>query len=389
MLPSVLLDAASSKVGPLLLTYMLHSVLWTAVLCLAQVCLRGSAALRNTLWKLALLGPCATALLPSEVYSWFAQEASADVKLSFALSAGSARDETTFLDGALTVALGLGMLRFVVLLTALRRRLERRVPARDPRLLAQVERLRARLCLPKLVLTESAEFRVPMVIGLRELCVPSTSLRSLSDHELAAVLAHELAHIERRDGLWFPLAAFLQSLLWIQPLNHIIVKRLRDSAELACDDRAVELTGEPRWLARALVHVAQRAARLEQVVLPASAHAARPLSLRVQRLLAAEPTTAQPRALGHQRVLVGLVACVVTVLCLRVRAVPTAAPPEERAKATDHAALQLQLEALLQRDEQLQRRFERSQTPELEQELRHVRAAAAWTEQRLVRRASP
>ncbi|MEO6603861.1 MAG: M56 family metallopeptidase, partial [Polyangiaceae bacterium] len=182
-------------------------------------------------------------------------------------------------------ASALGLLRFALALALLLRRLRGRYRVQDARLLLRLERIRARSRLGRLVLSQSNAVCSPLVIGLGEICVPVAILESLSDSEIDGVFAHELAHLERRDGIWFPLVSLVQSVLWLQPLNHWASSRFRDSAELACDDRAVELTGDPLGLARALVQVAAKslfAPRFAEA--PMMARSASALLPRVRRL---------------------------------------------------------------------------------------------------------
>jgi beta-lactamase regulating signal transducer with metallopeptidase domain len=84
------------------------------------------------------------------------------------------------------------------------RNLKRGASSADPELEDIVRRLKRRLRLSAPVrLCTSAAVRVPAVIGcLRPYIVlPVTALTGLSEAQIAAILAHELAHIRRRDYL--------------------------------------------------------------------------------------------------------------------------------------------------------------------------------------------
>jgi beta-lactamase regulating signal transducer with metallopeptidase domain len=194
------------------------------------------------------------------------------------------------------VAAALGLLRFVGSGLLLGLRLRGRRGVSDVRLLARLEVMRVRVGLPRIVLTESEKVGSPLVIGTREICVPCRSLTVLGDCEVDAVIAHELAHIERGDGIWFPVAGLAQSLLWLQPTNHWVGARFRQSAELACDDRAVEITGDGLGLARALVQLAASALFAPPfAMVPTMTRSGSSLLLRVRRL--ADPRGgAGPRA---------------------------------------------------------------------------------------------
>jgi beta-lactamase regulating signal transducer with metallopeptidase domain len=88
-------------------------------------------------------------------------------------------------------------------------------------------------------LSRCAAASTPLVLSAREICLPERAME-LDQDALEAVLAHELAHIERRDGFWLNCALVLQALLWFQPLNRKARAKLQESAELAADDRAVQ-----------------------------------------------------------------------------------------------------------------------------------------------------
>ena len=73
---------------------------------------------------------------------------------------------------------------------------------------------------------------------------------------LRAALAHELAHIARRDG-WIMAAALLNTAVyWFHPVAWLIRRRLRTLAEMACDDQAVRGGRDPERYAEALLAAA-------------------------------------------------------------------------------------------------------------------------------------
>ncbi|MGC9317247.1 MAG: M56 family metallopeptidase [Armatimonadota bacterium] len=88
---------------------------------------------------------------------------------------------------------------------------------------------------------------------LRPVTVLSTSLRArLSCRELRAVLAHERAHLRRRDNLARLLADAATTLLVIMPTVWYYRRRLRSALEEAADDAAVAMGTQPEELAGAL-----------------------------------------------------------------------------------------------------------------------------------------
>jgi len=57
-----------------------------------------------------------------------------------------------------------------------------------------------------------------------------------SDERLSAVLAHELAHVQRFDWAVQLAADVLRAVLWFNPLAWIVARQLRQESERACDD---------------------------------------------------------------------------------------------------------------------------------------------------------
>jgi len=422
---SLAFGAASSGAAVglgLVLGYALHAVLWGGVAALVLGLLRRpSASTRHLCWKLALFGPLASTL-GAELLARGADAPARELGVSlFAspLAPGSGAPPAVFAGGnagtvlgaAAACALALGALRLLRSLFSLRRGLRGRVPVRDARLLERFARLRVRARVGAVALTESERVCSPLALGLAEICLPSGALASLSDAELDAVFAHELAHLERRDGLWFPAAAVVQSLLWMQPLNHLVSAHYRRSAELACDDRAVALTRDPRALARALVNVAERAARMHPLLTPAMVRPAAELTRRVARLLAPEAARPVRAARGRRSAFVALGAFGVASVGIsvgvagalprgQVPALPgdgssrevVSAPPDAAsasARMLELAQHEPEVEAALASAEavasnELEGSPAAVRVLELRQELEHVRAERAFIEERYV-----
>ncbi|MEP7227882.1 MAG: M56 family metallopeptidase [Gemmatimonadales bacterium] len=90
----------------------------------------------------------------------------------------------------------------------------------------------------------------PLIYVARELAA------ELTPDELAAVLAHETAHVMRRDPLRLSLLRFLAcTLFWIPALRRL-ADDMADEAEILADDRASR--GRPLVLATAILTLAQR-----------------------------------------------------------------------------------------------------------------------------------
>lgn len=80
--------------------------------------------------------------------------------------------------------------------------------------------------------------------GIRKpvILLPYGATVRLSDEELAAILIHELVHLERRDNLVVLLQRILASLLWSYPPTWLIDRKLLEERERACDEEVLRLT---------------------------------------------------------------------------------------------------------------------------------------------------
>jgi len=187
-------------------------------------------------------------------------------------------------------------------------RLGDRLAVRDGQLLAELDLLSREAGLgrrPRLTCT--ARISSPIALGVGEICVPESALTELDEEQQRSMLAHELAHLARRDPLWLGLASVLERVLWIQPLNRIARRQITTSAEYLCDEWAVRRTGSGVALARCLAQVAEwiQASPLG-VPVAGMAEERSLLVARVEKLLAAR--SAAPRS---RRVLVVAAAGVV------------------------------------------------------------------------------
>ncbi len=105
-------------------------------------------------------------------------------------------------------------------------------------------------------LTTSPICPVPLALAGRQIVVPERFLQELDPEQQRAALAHEMAHVARRDPEWRIAVEVLERALFFQPLNRLARARLCDSAEFLCDEWAVQHTQSPLALARCLSVVA-------------------------------------------------------------------------------------------------------------------------------------
>jgi beta-lactamase regulating signal transducer with metallopeptidase domain/thiol-disulfide isomerase/thioredoxin len=92
--------------------------------------------------------------------------------------------------------------------------------------------------------------------GRTAVVLPRAMADSLDESQLQAVLAHELAHLARRDG-WLQLFAFfVASLQWWNPVAWLARREMRAAAEACCDAMVLEwLPGMRKTYARSLLAV--------------------------------------------------------------------------------------------------------------------------------------
>lgn len=77
--------------------------------------------------------------------------------------------------------------------------------------------------------------------------------------DLKYVLAHETAHINRRDNFWRIIAFVTATVHWFNPLSWFFLKKFLEETELACDEQVLEDLGEDekKAYATALVDCAE------------------------------------------------------------------------------------------------------------------------------------
>jgi bla regulator protein BlaR1 len=155
----------------------------------------------------------------------------------------------------------------------------------------------------------------PGVVGIitPTLLWPSGLSDRLSDDELAAVLAHEACHVDRRDNLGALCQVIVETLFWFHPLVWWIGRQLVHERERACDEEVLEMGTKTEHYAKSIVNVcgfclsapaafvagisgSPLASRIERILTWRSAAA--PAWLRLLPLLLAIATAAIPMAAG-------------------------------------------------------------------------------------------
>ncbi len=80
-------------------------------------------------------------------------------------------------------------------------------------------------------------------------------VENLEPEEIEAVLAHELAHIRRKDILTGMVVGIFRDLAFFSPAAHLAAGKLAESRELQADALAVTITGKPLTYAGTLIKV--------------------------------------------------------------------------------------------------------------------------------------
>jgi len=178
-------------------------------------------------------------------------------------------------------------------------------------------------------LTRSPGLHGPVALGTSEICLPERAIRELETEQLESLLAHELAHLVRRDPLWMMICAVVERLFIFQPLNRLGRCRMQENAEYLCDDWAVRQTGRRVTLARCLARVAGWIDRHPRPALVASmAGSDSRFVRRVRRLLERRGSRRETPRLVRAALVAGLLVAVVT-LVPGFRSSAAACPPDD------------------------------------------------------------
>ncbi len=181
----------------------------------------------------------------------------------------------SWLIGVISAGLALGMFRLAVAVHQVRRLARSQRSVSDEATLRLFDEVKNRLQVAMSVrLCESAALASPAVVGWRRpLVLLPADREGWTEAQLKAALAHELAHVRRRDFLWRITAAASQAIHFLHPLAHVLMRRLALAQELAADRLAVQAVGSWREYVKALTELALRLDRerlhAEPAVLPA------------------------------------------------------------------------------------------------------------------------
>ena len=102
---------------------------------------------------------------------------------------------------------------------------------------------------------ESAIAKTPMVIGILKpiILIPIGLITAMTPQQIEVILAHEIAHIKRKDFLINLLQSIVEIIFFFNPFVLWISTLIRNERELCCDDIALKLTGSKIFYANTLV----------------------------------------------------------------------------------------------------------------------------------------
>jgi len=137
-------------------------------------------------------------------------------------------------------------------------------PLEDPLIAA---RLRAAGHSRRATVASSPDIQIPCAIGFRRpmILIPAGLVASLDADDLARVVLHESAHLQRYDDCINALEQIVCALQFFQPALFLARRRIDFEREVACDDRVLEDSGEPLRYAECLARIVQRHVRGRQV----------------------------------------------------------------------------------------------------------------------------
>jgi len=262
------MNAIASNLLAWLLTYLIHSTVLLGVAWLVTRRWRLEPAATDLLWKVALLAPLVTGTIQSRLElstpaavrlpAALPQSAPANppapptdpgrepgVSGSPGSRPGLAGPSLSFVIVLLWAVIALASsLYYVARRLILVGRLADRRPVSDGPLAATLAELRLTTGYRRRVhLTMARTISSPVALGLSEICVPELALSELGMEQQRSMLAHELAHLARRDSLWLAGASLMERVFFFQPLNRLARRELETTAEYLSDEWAMRKTG--------------------------------------------------------------------------------------------------------------------------------------------------
>lgn len=167
--------------------------------------------------------------------------------------------------------------------------------------------------------------------GRRRVILPATLAAALNSDDMALIVAHERAHLDRRDPSWFLALSLIEAVLWFNPLIRQQGRACRLAAELACDAHVV--AGAPhlrhaygRALIAALKHMTGTA---PSCIAAASSPDRRTYALRLDHIMTQAPRP--PKAAAWIAAVIALAVPVTAAQLAFAQTQPPATAPANKA----------------------------------------------------------
>jgi hypothetical protein len=161
-------------------------------------------------------------------------------------------------------------------------------------------------------LSAAPELQSPVAFNGVEICLPDDVVRGFPERHQRSLIAHEMAHLDRRDPAWFGVIEVIASLSAFQPLMHAVVRAFRRDVELICDEAAVRQTNDQHSLISALALLASPFDPRSPLHGAATAYDGSPLLGRAERIATLGP---EPSGATSRRRIVFAVAAILLTLC--------------------------------------------------------------------------
>jgi bla regulator protein blaR1 len=170
----------------------------------------------------------------------------------------------------------------------------------------------------------------PGVFGLFRpvLLLPEGIRERLTPGQMAAIVAHEMCHVRRRDNLTAAIHMVVEAMFWFHPLVWWIGARMIAEREAACDEAVISDGGDREAYAEALLTVCKF--YVESPLASAAGVAGADLKKRIERIM----TQRMTRKLGAVKKLALATLAALTMVGPVATASFFAAPPRAMAQAT-------------------------------------------------------
>jgi bla regulator protein blaR1 len=136
---------------------------------------------------------------------------------------------------------------------------------------------------------------------------PQGISKRLNETQIEGIIAHEIAHAQRRDNLTAALHMLVQVIFWFHPIAWWLQRRLLEERERACDEAVMGLGGTPEVYAEGVLRACRFSVGSPEPF--TSGISGSDLAQRVRRIVSGSPVPCLTRT--HKLLLIGLTALAV------------------------------------------------------------------------------